>query len=457
MIQLYKQLQSHLARIHQQHLLAYWDQLSTQEKKKLAEQIYSINLSLFLRQKNVMLSRDHQIQTGFDRFEDFVQSGNRERRQIGKTLIAEGKVGTLILAGGQGTRLGFKGPKGMFPISLIKNKTLFQIFAEKIVAAGAQAGTSLQLGIMTSRENDAQIRQFFRENNFFKLKQSQTDFFIQGELPFLDKNGDLFLKDKGEIAFGPNGNGFCLKHFFDSGLWDQWLSRGIEMVNVILIDNPLADPFDAELVALHHQTNAEMTLKCTEREDPQEKVGIIVKNRRHQIRICEYTDMALEEQLERSPDGHLKHRCANLSLFCFSMPFIAKTAQMADSGMPLHTAWKIATYLDREGNSIRPCQPNVWKFESFIFDVLPFSHRVKVILYPRSECFAPLKNAAGIDSPETVRQALLKRDKELFCEITGTSSFEKKIELSADFYYPTENLLKKWKGKSLPDADYIEP
>lgn len=452
----FNHLYSLLSRIHQQHLLAYWQDLTSKEKNELSAQIHAIDAPLFLRQKSLALSPKRNTSACFEPSSAFDCAGDPERKQAGQKLLETGKVGCIILAGGQGTRLGFDGPKGMFPISLVKKKTLFQLFAEKVNAASAQAGTSLPLAIMTSPQNDLQIRHYFKENHYFGLQDSQISFFTQGNLPFLNAEGNLFLERPGKIAFGPNGNGFCLKYFFDSGIWDRWNLQGVECVNLILIDNALADPFDQELAAYHCQTQAELTLKCVERNDPQEKVGVIVKNRRHQIRVCEYTDIPQEERIARLPNGTLKHRLANLSLFCFSMPFIAKAAQIAETALVLHPSWKAAPYIDDQGNFISKGEPNAWKFEAFIFDILAFAHHIEILQYPRRHCFAPLKNAHGTDSPETVRAALLQRDLEVFAEITGTIPPKRNFELSADFYYPTPDLLAKWSGKPLPALDYID-
>lgn len=286
---------------------------------------------------------------------DYAESGNLEDYRLGKQRISEGKVGCMIVAGGQGTRLGFEGPKGMFPIN---NKSLFQIFAEKTVAAGRD----LPLAIMTSPLNDEITKEFFAKNNFFGMKQDQLYFFTQKMLPFLDTDGNMLSES------GPDGNGNSLRYFCESGIWQKWKSMGVEQINFILVDNPLADPFDAELAGYHYRTNADATLKCVLRKNPEEKVGVIAKMG-DKIAVIEYSELSVEEAK--------KYPLANISLFCFSMDFIQKCASHP---LPYHAAFK----------------SNVWKRETFIFDNLKIATNVNLLLYPRSECFAPLKDKASI-------------------------------------------------------------
>ena len=336
----------------------------------------------------------------------------------------------------------------MYPITVIEHKSLFQLVAEKVVAASKQAGRALPLTIMTSPQNDAITRRFFADHGRFGLDADQLSFFCQGQLPFLNKEGNLFLESPTTVAQGPNGNGFCFKHFAETGLLSDWISKGIAYLNVVLVDNPLADPFDAELIGFHHQNKVDVTIKCTEKKDPDEKVGVIVKQNGH-TRVCEYSEMPESERKARQTDGMLKHRCANLSLFCFSLSFVEKVSRLDDDNVPLHKAWKAAK------NIAHPEGFKAWKFEAFIFDLLTQTDKIQALLYPREECFAPLKNGEGRDSPETVQSALQEHDRRVFAALTGVEPPMKPFELSPEFYYPTPAFQAKWRGKSLPNHSYI--
>jgi UDP-N-acetylglucosamine/UDP-N-acetylgalactosamine diphosphorylase len=442
-----------LESIGQQHLLQFWDALSEKQKEHLLNDIASLDVTTFRKQQDLVV-HPPVFTAPIEPITNFTYAGSPEDRDRGFKLLKQGKVGCIVLAGGQGTRLHFNGPKGMFPVSAVRNASLYQLLAEKTVAASKQANQLLHLAFMTSPLNDQATRTYFEEHRHFGLANEQIHFFTQSMLPFLTGDGNLFLEAPDTLAKGPDGNGNILHDFYHSGLWTHWKKAGIEAVNVVLIDNPLADPFDAELVAYHQRTGAQATFKSILRSDPVEKIGVIVKSGPKTV-VREYSEISKEEQTAVNPDGSLKHRCASLSLFCFSMDFIAEVAEHCT--LPLHKAFKAASAVDDQGLTQMSAQPNAWKFEKFIFDVIPFADQVEIIVYPRQECFAPLKNHSGDASPQTVKNALMQRDREIFSGITGNPPTQQPIELAAEFYYPTPELLTKWKGRSLPSTPYVEP
>lgn len=378
-------------------LFRFWDDLTAKQKEKFENQLAQIDLQILQKQQELIANPTLADPSSFEPFHDFAYSGNVSYRKIGQALIQKGAVGCLLLAGGQGTRLGHTGPKGTYPI--LPGKSLFQLCAEKVLAASNWAKHPLQLAIMTSKDNDAETRAFFQQHQFFGLNSSQISFFNQGSLPFLEAKGHLFLQTPWQIAEGANGNGESLLHLAHSGILQKWNNQGIEMITVIPVDNPLADPFDPELIGFHADHKNEITLKCAEKKDPEEKVGVVVK-KGDRCTIIEYMEFPESEKNARQEDGTLKHRCANLGLFCFSLSFIQKIVKEGHS-LPLHQAWKKTQTIDNEGL-------HAWKFETFIFDWLNFASRVEALIYPREECFAPLKNLTGADSPETVRRSLKK-------------------------------------------------
>lgn len=446
----YSQAVKLLESIGQEHLLLHWNSLSTEERQTLLSDIESLNLPYFQKQSALIRKPMHrELANSWTSFKDFSFSGNASSREKGLKYIGQGKAGCLIVAGGQGTRLGWSGPKGAFPISVIKNKSLFQLFAEKILAASKRAGRKLPLAIMASPCNAEETKRFFAENSFFGLDPGQIDFFVQDTLPFLDDKGNLFLETPSQIAKAPAGNGLALKHFWDCGIGPKWEAQGIEILNYILVDNPLADPYDPELIGFHEQMKDEITIKCVKKTDPYEKVGVLVKDRRG-VRVIEYSELSLEEKTDRDPHGELKHACANISLFCFQFAFIKKNLPFFDA-MPLHAVKKPA-------KSLYSKEMGAWKFEFFIFDILPAAKQVHALLYPRERCFSPLKSLTGEGGVKTVRAALQNLDRLTFSEISGIpADLPHPFELAQDFYYPTHSLLTYWKGKPLPDYSYINP
>jgi len=425
--------------IGQEHLQAFFGDLTERQKGSFLRQADKIDINIFHKQKSLLLAPKVSVPLQSEPFLDYDSVSG----YLDNTLIADGKVGCIVVAGGQGTRLGLDAPKGMFPVTVAKHKSLYQLFAEKVCAAGIQAGRRLLLAVMTSPSNHSETVHFFESNNFFGLFPGQVSFFVQDTLPYLDDDGNMFLENRWTIAEGSDGNGGVFERFCASGIWSEWYDSGVRDVIVVNVDNPLADPFDSELLGYHHHHGGEATLKCFVRGDARENVGVVAKvgGKTH---IIEYTELSHEDRDARSLNGHLRYACANMGMYCFTMDFISKKRYM-----PLHLARKKVTMLD--GNSM------AWKFEKFIFDVLEYAETVKVLIYPRERCFAPLKNAEGPCSIETVRKALQERDCAVFTEISGNKPPEKrKFELSQQFYYPTKELLNYWHGRELPDNDYID-
>jgi len=445
------EVHQHIEALHQPQILTYWESLSNPEKQSLVRQIEMIDENLLEKLRGV-IGKEISGQKTIKPLKQYLVSGSKENRAIGHELIAKGKVGCLIMAGGMGTRLKFDGPKGMYPLSQFKKKTPFQLFAERIKAAEKLYGCELPVTVMTSSLNDQVTREFFQQHERFGLSEEQLDFFMQGNLPFLSQQGDLFLDAPGHIAEGPNGNGELLHFFFRSGIWQKWKDQGVDYVNIVLIDNPLADPFDAELIGTQFVEGCDLLVKGTEREDPKERVGVLVRIG-DQVHVVEYSEMKPEDMEAVAPSGELAYPCANLSLFSVTMDFIERAQE---SDLPIHRAFKALPFLDSTGALVHPERPNAWKFEKFIFDVFPYGN-VAVILYPREDCFAPLKNKEGKDSPEAVLQAIQNFDRRVFEKISGLPPSNRPFELDPEFYYPTPDLIETWKGRELPNLNYINP
>ncbi len=437
--------------LKQPQILDFWQQLRPLSQNKLLKQIGALNVKGFRQQQSQLLEKPTST-NHIEPFRDFSVSGNQEDFNHGKKVIAEGRAACLILAGGQGTRLQADGPKGLFPATPIKRKPIFQVFGEKIAAASKQAGRPLHFAFLTSPFNVTQTKKFFHDHRYFGMDPAYVSFVVQKTLPLLDPLGNLFLEDQDLIAEGPDGNGHALKYLVESGVWEKWQKAGVTCVNTILIDNLLADPFDAELIGFHDREDLEITMKCTDKKYPRERVGHVVRSE-GTITVLEYSEFPDVLRSLTEPDGTYTHRCANLSLFCFSMDFINRIHSVV---LPLHRSFKVAKCLDSKGISRMPERANCWKYETYIFDLVPMAQKVKALLYPREQCFAPLKNAGGDDSIVQVREALLLEARRIAEKITGLPAPYYPFELSADFFYPTEALLQRWKGKPFPDISYIE-
>ena len=423
----------------------------------MLQQVAHIDAATYNKQRALLQKGDKQAHSGFVTYENSIEGGNEADRKLGLQLLEEGKVAALIVAGGQGTRLGFDGPKGAFPVTPVKKKTLFQLFAEKTVAASKMAGRALPLAIMTSPHNHEKTLAFFKGHGDFGLEPGQAAFFSQSFLPFLNESGNLFLEDKSRVAMGPDGNGAALHILAASGLAHRWRAAGIEFIQFLFVDNPLADPYDLELAGACCRLGDDIAVKCVDRGAADEKVGLIVSHQ-GRLRVVEYTEFPLQEWTALREDGTLRHRLANIGRYCFSLSFIERLVKEAPLGtLPLHLAKKKAPVASRSGMPDWPLEPNSWKFERYIFDVFPYAQRTHALVSPREECYAPLKNSSGEHSIDSVQRALQFRDKQIFSIITGRAPEERTFELAQQFYYPSPALTAKWKGQSLPQTTYIEP
>jgi UDP-N-acetylglucosamine/UDP-N-acetylgalactosamine diphosphorylase len=431
----------------QEHLLQDFERLSVEQKRGFLGQLAPYNAKTLEMQRRC-LSQTHPSEGSFSPLSRYGRAGSEENRRLGEVLIASGKVGCLILAGGQASRLKSVVPKGTVSVSPIRGRSLFQLFFERAAAAEKRGVAKLPIAVMTSPSNHSDTEVYFKEHNWFGLTESQVDLFSQKMLPFVDDLGNWILEAPGKIAEGPDGNGGALQVFFDSGIWQKWKDLGVEYVNVVVVDNALADPFDAELMGFQEKEGAEVVLKCVERKNAEEKMGILVEKNK-KVCVVEYSELSDQAFAGKNGDGSLRYSLANTSLFGLRMDWIGRIAQDPSTVLPWHLARKSAKALSGE--------IMVFKYEAFIFDAFSFAHKISVLLYPRKECFAPLKNASGENSLQTVQQALLNFDKEVFERISGTPAPERAFELDPAFYYPTEDLLARWRGRFLPENSYIQP
>lgn len=447
-----KQALAILSAIGEPDLIKHWNSLNKEQKQHLFLQLQRIDIPTLRLQQDLI----HKLQnkkSPISPTTDYSEAGNACDKELGQAMISQGLVGCLVVAGGQGTRLRIEGPKGICEVTKIKKKSLFQLLAEKTVAASKLAKRPLLLAIMTSPLNHEETLRFFKKNHFFGLNEQQLHFFQQATLPLLNQQGQLFLETQDSLSEGPNGNGDALCQFFKSGIWENWHEKGVRYVNFILIDNALANPFDGELVGYQKRKNSDLVIKCVERKNSEENVGLLVlKNGK--TTVIEYSELSEEDRYARHPDGSLRYRLANLSLFSFHMEFIKLAATKGK--LSLHKSLKAVKFLNEKGLTIQSEHPMAWKFEKFIFDALASASKVDILVYPRETSFAPLKNFTGQDSFETVNQALEYSDQQTMSTITGNLCKVTPLEISADFYYPTFELLRKWKGRLLTHSGYIE-
>jgi UDP-N-acetylglucosamine/UDP-N-acetylgalactosamine diphosphorylase len=416
----FENAQKLLKKHNQSHLLAFWGRLDESQRKSLLSQIRELDLvkidgwveKLVKKAPSGPIRGDLRPAVSYRR--DPADSEQKKAIDFGKELIRKGKVAAFVVAGGQGTRLGFDGPKGNFPISPVKEKTFFQIFAETITAVSAKYGNACPWYIMTSSLNHTETMEIFRSNGYYGLTEKDVFIFEQGTLPNFSFDGKILLADKANIGCSPDGHGGSIKALQFSGALEDMKRRGVKYISYWQVDNPLVSIFDPLFIGLHALNEAEMSSKAVIKTDPMEKVGNFCLEG-GMLTVIEYTefnellDSAGELQAKkRNPDGSLVFQLGSIAIHIISVDFVDKLNTEGFS-LPLHRAKKKIPHIDEHGNHLVPDKESGIKLESFIFDALPKTSKSIILETPRSEEFAPTKNTTGVDSAETAREMMIAR------------------------------------------------
>ncbi len=433
-----KDIKKLLKKHNQSHLLAFWEQLNAAQRQNLLGQIAGLDFSKIddWVANFVKKSAPAGISSEFTPARSYSPNPadaeqNRKYNkaiELGKELIRQSKVAAFVVAGGQGTRLGFDGPKGNFPISPVKNKTLFQIFAETIAAVSQKYQTVCPWYVMTSPLNYAETMEIFHSNDCYGLRESDVFIFQQGTLPNFSFDGKILLADKANISCSPDGHGGSLKALYQSGALEDMKRRSVEFISYWQVDNPLINIFDPLFIGLHALDEAEMSSKAMIKVEPKEKVGnfCLVDGK---VTVIEYSDLPEKIAEKRNADGSLLFELGSIAIHIINTSFVEKLnaggfselktslfskrhrepPPPAPVSLPLHKAVKKIRHIDRQGELVEPVEPNGIKLESFVFDALPLASKSIILQTLRSEEFAPVKNATGTDSPETARRMMVAR------------------------------------------------
>jgi len=387
-------------------------------------------------------------------------------RSTGEAALRAGRVAAFTVAGGQGTRLGYDGPKGTFVITPIKGKSLFQVFAEKIAAAGRRYGRPLHWFIMTSHANHEQTEAFFVEKKFFGLDRARVHFFRQGRMPAVDFDGKILLETKSSLALSPDGHGGSLRALHRSGALDVMQTEGVDVLSYFQVDNPLVRCIDPEFIGFHLMHGSEMSSKTVTKCGPEEKVGhFCLQNGR--VCVIEYSDMPVAMQEERNPDGSLRFGSGSIAIHVIDREFARRMAAGGEGvALPFHRADKKIPTIDAAGKPVRPDKANGVKFELFVFDALPFAKNSVVIETARADDFSPVKNATGVDSAQTCRDDQLRQFARWLKAVGTTVATDAsglpalRLEVSPLFGYDTVSFTESWRKLSpsptIHDGLYLE-
>ncbi len=405
------ELRSHLQMHYQEHLLFGWDSLSEADRKRWVEELDELDFVQLAKLYN-RRNEPHAALPARERIAplpvELRSEVSAKSYAIGEEAIRKGRVAVLLVAGGQGSRLGTDRPKGVYPVGPISGASLFQIHAEKVLALQRRYHATIPLLIMTSPATHSETVAYFEEQSYFGLPKDDVYFFEQGTMPAIDlRTGSLLLEAPGKLCRSPNGHGGTITALADSGLLINMKADGIEQIFYFQVDNPLVRVADPAFIGRHVETQSEVSSKVVFKEHPEEKVGILslVDDR---CSIIEYSDLPKDMAEERTSAGELVYRAGSPAIHIFSISFLERITTSTQH-LDYHIARKKVPCLDRDGQPFQPTSENAIKCELFIFDALPMADRWMAMAVDRADEFAPLKNATGADSPETVRHLMMER------------------------------------------------
>jgi UDP-N-acetylglucosamine/UDP-N-acetylgalactosamine diphosphorylase len=447
-------------RAGQAQVFAFFDQLPPAGQKRLLEEAREIDLEevanltrTLLGQQAASVNLDGLAPAPYEpRPEHGGDAAAWARaKTAGEDALRAGRVAAFTVAGGQGTRLGYDGPKGTFPVTPVKQKPLFQVFAEKILAAGRRYGRPLHWFIMTSHANHAATEAFFAEHRYFGLDRARVHFFRQGRMPAVDFQGRILLETTGSIALSPDGHGGSLRALQRSGALDVMEREGVDTLSYFQVDNPLVRCIDPAFIGWHLLHGSEMSSKMVKKAYAEEKVGVFCAQH-GKVVVVEYSDLPMAMQRETDASGRLRYEAGSIAIHILNRDFIRRMAAGGEGvALPFHRADKKIPTVDAAGAAVKPEKPNGVKFEMFVFDAVPFAQRPLVIETLRADDFSPVKNAEGVDSPRTCRDDQLRQYARWLqangaapaVDATGLPAVT--IEVSPLFGYDEDSFAESWR------------
>ncbi len=433
------QLKPQLAAIEQNSVLRFADQLSHDQQQKLAAQLAALHLEAIPQLVTEYVKNKPHIPLPADikPVQSYPHTPTQDLKELytraearGHELLKQGKAGAFLVAGGQGTRLGYDGPKGEFPVTPITNQPLFEVFAEQLLAHSRDSGKPVPWYIMTSEVNDAPTRDFFKKHNYFNYNPANILFFQQGMMPAFDKmSGQMLLADKDSLALSPDGHGGSLRALDKSGALADMKKRGVEHLSYFQVDNPLVHCIDPLFIGLHDLTGSEMSSKTIPKAHALEKVGNFVIGD-NVLQVIEYSDLPESLANQTASDGSLLFNAGSIAIHALRVSFIERLNHGGHLKLPWHRAEKKVPFIDEKGNTMKPDQPNAIKLEQFVFDAIPLAKDAIVYTTDRAEEFSPVKNATGDDSPATCKRDQIRRAAR-WLESAGVSVARENGEVSA--------------------------
>jgi UDP-N-acetylglucosamine/UDP-N-acetylgalactosamine diphosphorylase len=402
-------------------LVPWWNDLSTTQRASLQRQLAAVDFGQLQRlwqfvpdpvdESPAQLARRAVPPRRVIRAADSPPNQIDQRPAIdaGRQLLNSGRVGVILVAGGEGSRLGFPHPKGMYPIGPISGKSMFQYFAELMMARSQAANCEIPYYVMTSDTTHEETVAYFVEHSHFGLNPNRVHFFTQGTMPAVDRrSGALLFSEKDEIVRNPDGHGGILTALDRSGLLDEMHREGVEVLFYHQVDNPLVQVCDAAFLGHHLLANSDVSTKVVSKLNAAERMGVAVEID-GRTQIIEYSDLPEDVAAATDSNGELKFWAGSTAIHIFNRSFLQRLRDERIE-LPFHRAVKKVACLDPQGKYVEPATENAIKFERFIFDTLPLADRALIVETIREEEFCPLKNRSGEFSADYVKQGISRRN-----------------------------------------------
>lgn len=435
-----QELLAKLAPHAQQHVLAFWDQLSANERQVFAQQLERLDLPLVQRLFQAT-DEDQELKALAERAVPppairLARSADETRAAElrGAEALRQGRLAVVLVAGGQGTRLGSDDPKGMYAIGPVSGSSLFRILLEKVLAVGRRFGVTIPTYVMTSDATHHKTAEYLSQEQGFGICAHDLTIVCQGNMPAVDAaTGRLLLATPGSLALSPDGHGGLLAALRASSALDDMRRRGVDLVFYLQVDNPLVQVCDPEFIGHHLIAGSQLSTQVVAKQAAADRVGCVVAVD-GRLRIIEYSDLPSHIAERQNADGSLALWAGNIAVHLFDLELLEQTSTIA-CRLPFHRAHKKVSYLQPDGKLVEPAAPNAIKFEQFIFDLLPRAERAIVVEVDRRTAYAPVKNAPGSasDSPEAVRHAISALHASWLREASVTVSDGVQVEISPLF------------------------
>lgn len=441
-----------LTRYHQSHLLQYFADLTASQSDQLIAQLQAIDWLQLSKLANLQdetldwseLARRAEPPPAIALDNRSTTITTSAAIQAGQQALAAGQVGFILVAGGQGTRLGFDLPKGLFPIGPISGRTLFQMHFDRVLGMSRRYGVQIPVFVMTSPATDLATREYFAKEERCGLTPDQLFVFCQGMMPAVDAtSGKVLMTDRHSLALSPDGHGGLVEALQKSGILKLAAQRGIEYFYYAQIDNPLAKICQPDLLGYHLLSSSQMTTQAVQKRFAEEKVGNVVSID-GRVQIIEYSDLPSDIAQQRNSDGALRLWAGNIAIHVFDRSFLQAVVD-SPTGLPFHRALKKVPYLDSQGRLIEPTEPNAIKYERFIFDLLPLAQRAIVVEDAAAEVFAPVKNANGaaVDTPHHCQQAILAQHRRWILAAGSSIADDVAVEINPRWAVDAEEVAQR--------------